>query len=205
MQEWFEALTTFEKIFWYIAIPFSLIFIIQLILTFIGLEGGSSDVGGDMPGLDDLSAGDTMHDTAQGAAHGFSFFTLRNFIAFFTVFGWTGIAAINGGMSKTGTIILAIVIGIAAMFVVSLLFYFIFRMAETGNVNFRLAIGKTATVYIPVRAARSNIGKVQADFQGGLREMQAVTDGAEDLSTGTTVKITGITGNNILIVEKINP
>lgn len=196
MQEWFETLTTFEKIFWYIAIPFSLIFIIQLILTFAGMDGHSSDVpaeGHDLGGHDSGS---------DSVSPGFSFFTLRNFIAFFTIFGWTGIAAVNSGAGKTTTIVLAIVCGIIAMLLISTLFYFIFRLAESGNANAKNAVGKSATVYIPVKAKRGNTGKVQVAFEGSLREMPAITDGEEDLSTGAQVMVSGITDHGVLIIEK---
>ena len=92
MQEWFEALSTFEKILWYISVPFTLIFIIQLVLTVAGLDGrklnkyinevDSNEVS--QPGVPDNSSHKEL------VSFGLSFFSLRNFIVFLMVFrlGW---------------------------------------------------------------------------------------------------------------------
>jgi len=205
MQEWWHSLDGFEQIFWYIALPFSLILFIQMILTFIGIGSeGSSDAGDFHDGsLIDADGDGTpdFHETGDPTA-GFHFFTLRNFIAFFTIFGWTGIAAINNGAGNFLTLVLAFIGGLIAMFIVAGLFYFISRMAESGNLNIKNAINTTGTVYLPLKARAAGKGKVNANVQGALREFEAITNGNEDLPTGTTVKITGIIGNNVLIVEK---
>jgi hypothetical protein len=217
MTEWWEALSNFEKVFWYVAIPFSLILIIQMILTFAGMGGEDADVGGgetDISGLDleadgDLDISDVSDTGDSGfnisdADPSFNFFTIRNFIAFFTLFGWAGIAAIDGGMNKTLTILIAIAAGLIAMTLVSALFYFISKMVDNGGaLKIRNALNQIGDVYIPIKANAGNVGKVQITVQGSLREMQAITKKEFDLPTGTVVKVTGIVSNSILVVEKI--
>lgn len=216
MTEWWETLTSFEKLFWYIAVPFSVILFIQLILTFAGMGGSDGDVGGgdtDISGLDldeDIDL-DLDTDSADGAdtdmsdvVPTFHFFTIRNFIAFFTMFGWAGIAAIKNGFSVTGTISIAIVAGLVAMLVVSALFYFLSKMQDSGGtLKIRNAVGKTGEVYIPILGKGKNIGKIQITVQGSLREMEAITRGKNDLPTGAVVKVMGVVSNNILVVEKV--
>ncbi len=204
MQTWWDALTSFEKILWLIAIPFSVIFIIQMLLSFIGIGGGATDPGSDIPDFQsDISDGshDIQHSN-EDAGPGFSFFTIRNFVAFFTVFSWSGIAMNNAGLGNTITILLAILLGILAMLLISALFYFIMKMADSGNVSVKNAIGATGKVYIPIKASKGNIGKVQVTFQGSLREMQAITQEDKDLPTNTIIKVTGLADDNILIVER---
>lgn len=208
MQDWWEIIPVFEKIFWYIAIPFSVILIIQMVLTFAGLGGDSSDVGGSITDGHDVDhSGVFNHDdtvVTGDAMPQFAIFTIRNFIAFFTVLGWTGIAAVRGGLSTIWVIVLALLLGLVAMFLVSALFYFISRLADSGgNLNIQNAINQIGTIYLPVKANGGNIGKIQLTVQGSVREMQAITKADEDLHTGTAVKVVGIASDSILIVEKI--
>lgn len=205
MQAWWDALSIIEKVFWLIAIPFSLVFIIQMILSFIGMGGGATDPGADISGLNMDSVSETHNSihSNEDAGPGFSFFTIRNFIAFFTVFSWSGIAFNNAGIGNGTTILLAILTGILAMLIISSLFYFAMKMADSGNISIKNAVGATGKVYLPIKAGKGNIGKVHVTFQGNLREMQAITNENSDLPTNTIVKVTGIAGDNILLVEKI--
>ncbi|MBL6963138.1 MAG: hypothetical protein ISR55_04895 [Bacteroidetes bacterium] len=211
MQDLWTSLSTFEQIFWYIAIPFSVILLIQLILTFAGMGGGSADIGEgvvDIPDADiDVdSDGVFNHDDSIMAGDGapqFGVFTIRNFIAFFTVFGWSGIAGIRGGLSTPWVIIVAAVLGVIAMLIISALFYFISKLADSGGtLIIKNAINQIGTVYIPIKASSGNIGKIQITVQDSLHELKALTKLKEDLPTGTVVKVTGLASDNVLVVEK---
>jgi len=52
MEQWWQALTSLEKFFYYIAIPSTVILALQFILTLIGLDGHDADMdsGGDVSG-----------------------------------------------------------------------------------------------------------------------------------------------------------
>lgn len=211
MTQWWETLSVFEKVLWFIAIPFSVILIIQMILTFAGMGGGDSDIGtGDVGSPDHDLSGDPSTDSGSdspGHFEGevsFNFFTIRNFIAFFTLFGWAGIAAYNSGVSIFWTIIIALFAGLVAMTLVSSLFYFLTKLQDTGGgLNIYNAVGQIGNVYIPIKAGGGNVGKIQVTVQGAVREMQALTRSEVDLPTGTVVKVTGIASGNIVVVEKI--
>lgn len=211
MQELWNDLTTFEQIFWYIAIPFSVILLIQLVLTFVGMGGGSADIGdtpSDIPDMDVdadsdgvFNHDDTLH--AGDASPQFGIFTIRNFIAFFTIFGWAGIAGNRADLSTAWVIILATILGVLAMLIISALFYFISKLADSGGaLEIRNAINKIGTVYLPIHAKSGNIGKIQVMVQDSLHELKALTKEDEDLSTGTVVKVVGLASDNVLIVEK---
>ena len=207
MTEWWNSFSSFEQVFWYIAIPFTVILFIQMILTFAGMGGTDADIGdADLPdtdadSVDNYDSGGNDFDMEPA----FHFFTIRNFIAFFTLFGWAGIAAFENGMDKTWTIIIAILVGLFAMLVVASLFYFMGKLVDGGGaLNLKNAVSKVGNVYIPIKANSESIGKVQINIQGSLRELQAMTKGAEDLKTGTIVKVVGVASNSILIVEKVS-
>ena len=70
------------------------------------------------------------------------------------------------------------------------LFYFAMKMADSGNISIKNAVGATGKVYLPIKAGKGNIGKVHVSFQGNLREMQAITNENTDLPTNTIVKVT---------------
>ena len=97
MTDWFSNLELFPKIYWGIALLGSLIFIIIMILTFLGGETDNLDT-------------DTEIESDTGI--GFQFITFKNLIGFFTLFGWSGIACIDAGLSKPLTIIISLVCGL---------------------------------------------------------------------------------------------
>jgi hypothetical protein len=125
MQEWFETLSTFEKILWYISIPFTLIFIIQLVLTIAGLDGRKLNRKIDEEDTEEV----IRHTDSQNSGRtelvsfGLSFFSLRNFIVFLMVFGWVGVYVYHKGLSRDMTLLFAVLAGVVTMVIFSVLFY----------------------------------------------------------------------------------
>lgn len=186
MATWFSSLEWFDKIFWVIAIIASLLFIIMLLVTFIG---GSIEVDADMDGDIDMDSG------------GFHFFTIKNLIAFFTIFGWVGIACIDADLSKAATITISFISGISMMFIMAGLFFAMTKLNDSGTLKIKNAVGAIGEVYMTVGAERRTIGKVNVRIQGALRELEALTDENEDLKQGAVVKVKEVTSNGILIVN----
>ncbi|WP_109097776.1 hypothetical protein [Aquimarina sp. AU58] len=191
MNEFFEGMSTFEQAYWIIAILGSIIFLIIFALTFIG----ASDV--------DMEADISDIDADDGGV-GFQFFTFKNVIAFFTIFGWTGILCIDNELSTIVTIVISSFAGLLMMILTSLLFFWMHKMAESGTLKIKNAIGAIGEVYLPIGANRSSIGKIQIKVQGSLRELEAVTDSEEILKTSTIVKVVEIIGSELLLVEKLS-
>jgi len=192
MKDFFEGMASLEYTYWLIALVGSAIFSIIFILTFIG---GGTDV--------DMEADGAEFDADDGGV-GFQFFTFKNVIAFFTIFGWTGIICINNDYETTTTIVLSTIAGLIMMFLTSMLFFWMNKLAESGTLKIKNAIGVIGEVYLPIGAERSNIGKVQIKVQGSLRELEALTDSDKDLKTGTLVKVVEIVSAEILLVEKLS-
>jgi len=192
MKEFFDGMSTFEQTYWVIALIGSVIFIIILIMTFLG---------GDMDS--DMEMDGTEFEADDGGV-GFQFFTLKNLVAFFTIFGWTGVVCTDYNLSNGLTLILAIVAGLLMMVVTSSLFYFMHRLAESGTLQMKNALGVIGDVYLPIGANRSKTGKVQIKVQGSLRELEALTDENEDLPTGAVVKVIEIISTELLLVETLS-
>jgi heme/copper-type cytochrome/quinol oxidase subunit 1 len=187
MIEWFHELPSFQKIYWLITTSATFIFVIILISSFMGADA------------DDIGDVDAEMDADTGA--GFQFFTLKNLIAFFTIFGWSGIASIDAGNEKSITIIISILCGLAMMTVMAAMFYYISKLTASGTLKMENALHAIGEVYLTVGAKRASIGKVQIKVQGSLRELDALTDYEEDLTQGNVVKVTQVTNNGILIIE----
>lgn len=186
--EWWNQLTSFEKIFWIIAIPATVAFIIQLVTTFLG---GDIDA--------DLEV-DTEIETDHGA--GVQFFTVKNLIAFFTIFAWTGIACIDAGLSKGLVVFIAFLAGLAMMTIMATIFYYANKLTENGSLDLKNALGAEGEVYLTIPANKGGYGKIQIKVQGALRELEAVTTDNVDLKTGSIAKVIDVSTNNILTVTK---
>jgi hypothetical protein len=199
VSEWWSAIPTFERVFWFFAIPFTLVFFIRLIASLMGL-GGSDDDGDFSDTGDDGDFGDGDGDGSNFLSD-FRLFTLQNFLIFFTGFGWAGIYAIHAGFGPAATIAFAFTVGALLMFAVAAMYYLINRLTESGTINMNNAVNATGRVYLPIPARRSGTGQVQITVQGSLREVEAMTDG-EALPTGTPIKVSAVLSQEVLIVEK---
>jgi len=190
MEQWFSDLATFEKVYWIIAGIGSLIFIFVLISTVMGADG--DDIDGDV---------DTDIDSDMGI--GFQFFTFKNLVAFFTIFGWSGISCIDAGFSNTTTILVSVSCGLVMMFIMGFLMLQISKLKSSGTLELKNAKNAIGEVYLTIGASRSKTGKVMVKVQGALRELDALTDNENGLKTGTAILVTEVTSSGILIVEQL--
>lgn len=196
MIEWWSSLGLLMKVLWGITAAASLIFVIQTVLTFLGVDG---DLGGDF----DVDAGGADIDMADGDS-GMGLLTFRNFVNFFLGFGWTAILLHEQIASVPVLLTVAVVIGIGLVAVVMLLFKWISGMQQSGNINiYTAAEGCQGKVYLKVPGARSGEGKVQITINNSVREYNAVTDG-DELPTGTDIWVVEVVNENTLLVEKSN-
>ena len=189
MEQWFSELATFEKVYWIVAIISSAIFIILLIMTLIG---------GD---VDDIGDVDAEIDIDSGI--GFQFLSFKNLMGFFSIFGWSGIACIEEGLSIGVTIIISVICGLLMMLAMATLFYYLSKLTSSGTLKMKNALDAIGEVYLTIGANRSTMGKVQITIQGGLRELEAMTDEEHDLVMGNIIKVKEVTDNGILIVEQL--
>lgn len=184
---WWQSVAFFEKIFWIIAILFSGLFLLQ---TVISLFSGD---------IDDIS-GDADDYVGDDDGISYQFFTIKNMVAFFTIFGWAGIAALNSGTGKLMTIVLALAGGAAMVLIMAVLLKNVHRLKYDGTMQIKNAIGQTGTTYLFIPAKRSGVGKVHIKVQGTLHELPAMTDEETEIATGQLIKVTAIINERILLV-----
>lgn len=178
-------LPPFEKVLWVVAIVSSLVFVVQTVMTFVGMDGD-----GDMGGSNVDMAVDTP----------FELFTFRNFINFFLGFGWTAIA-LKERFSVTVTVLLSVVAGVVLVAAVMYLFYLMSRMEQSGNIDlFKSAKGCRGKVYISI--PEGGVGKVQITIQGAVREYDALCRQG-GLVSGVPVVVVEAADESTLIVEKL--
>ncbi|WP_425234821.1 hypothetical protein [Ulvibacterium sp.] len=192
MEEWFAALTLFEKIYWVVALIASTILIILLILTLLGGDA------------EDMDAGDVDADVEGDHGIGFQFLSFKNLMGFLTIFGWSGIACLDEGLSKGLTVLISVICGLLMMLAMASLFYYLGKLQSSGTLRLKSALNQVGEVYLTIGAGRSKIGKVSITVQGTLRELEALTDEKKDLVLGNVVRVKAITENGLLIVELLN-
>ncbi len=183
---WWESLSSAHQVFWFIAIIFSVLFLMQFILLLIGFEAGGGSI--DHPG--DVGVYE----------HEFSALSMRSIIAFFTFFGWTGVLAINNHLNVWISVLLAGIVGLAAMFIVAYMVYKFSQLEQSGTLNLYNALDQPGEVYLSIPSQGKGVGKVHLKVDGTIREVDAITEG-DALKTGTSIKVIEIMNGNVLKVE----
>ncbi len=223
MAQWWQELTLELHIFYALGIASTVILLIQLFMTVIGLDhdaafdggvdggvdGGAFDGGVDGGAFDggvDGGAfdGAGLHD-ASAAEHssGLHVLSTRTIVAFLAGFGWTGVIARTGGISTGLSALAALAVGTVLMFMVYWLMRVLYGLRQSGNVDYRNAIGQVGTVYVRIPAAGVGTGQIQVLVQGRLATVAAVTDGPENITSGRKVKVTAQLSESILKVEAL--
>jgi H+/Cl- antiporter ClcA len=182
--KWFLQLQGFELILWCIALLFTLLFFIQTVISFF-IGGGDGDI-------------DDMGDDGHGDAT--SFFTIRNMIAFFTMFGWSGLAAYKSGIPNAWVIVIAVASGVLMTSVLYFIMSKANKLRQSGTLQMKNAVSGIGETYLRIPAQRNGIGKVQIQVQGRLMELEAMTDDGEDILTGRPIKVVSTLNERILLV-----
>ncbi len=135
-----------SQIFACMAVPATLLLLIQTIMMFFGF---GEDVPDDMP---DIPNGDELIPDGADVSglDGLRIFTLRGIIAFFVVFGWVGVVMDGIGCPLYVTLSVAAVCGFAMMFTLALLFRAILKLRNDGNTDNRNAIGVSGKVQLTI-------------------------------------------------------
>ena len=218
LSEWWEGLQFAEQILYCIAVPATLILIIQIILMLIGMgDSGAginpSDTSGlDMPdGFDGADVPDAAgvdldyHDISSHAdIADFRLLSVQSVIAFLCIFGWSGIAALSCGAAPWLAIAIGAVLGLGAMFLVAKIIQWSSKLTQNGNFNVKNLLGESGTVYIPIPPKGGGAGKINISCGERFMEFDAVTEEEKTLSTGSAVRVVDIIAGSTLVVEKIS-
>lgn len=197
--DWFQSLDPQVKPYWGIALVMSVIFIIQMVLTFIGI--GDTDTDADFGGVPDSADLPDGHADTLDTGGAVQLFTIRNTVNFLLGIGWGGVC-FSGIISNPILLaIVALVCGCALVAAFLVMLRQLLRLESQGSYRISEAVGMTCSVYIPIPENRTATGKVQISFHGSVQELPAMTDG-EALPSGTQVTVTEVINDSILIVAR---
>lgn len=181
VMEWYAGLTRIEQFLLAVAVFSTLVFVIQFMLTLLGLGDDA-----------DLDAGD------EGLGLG-DVFTLRNGISFLMGFSWGGLMAFDWGLTHPLLVgIFGAVLGTSLVGVNMLLLFGMAKLKHDGSIRLENAIAQQATVTLTIPESRSGVGKVLVPIQGRLKEYHAVTDG-EALPRNAVVIVNAVAGSQLVV------
>ncbi len=186
MLEWFATLGLPLFIFYGIAIVASLILIVQVGLMIFGLG-------------DDLDA--DMDDV--GDPGGLHILSLRSLTGFFGGFGWTGAILLGKGSSLVIAIVAGAGVGGVLMLSVAYLMSLLYSLRESGNIDYKDAIGQIGTVYLTIPPDQSGPGKIRVMIDGRLKVVLAYTKSNEQMSSERKVRVVAQLDARTLMVEPL--
>ncbi|MCH5142200.1 MAG: NfeD family protein [Clostridiales bacterium] len=190
MVEWYNGLSTFEQVYFWIALVASVFLVVQIILLCFSSFGGDVDLDGD--GEIDVAVDS-----------GVSLFTTKSLTAFLSIGGWAGLLTCSAvePYLQWLSIIVALVAGGAAWAGVYFALRGIAKMQCNGALQTEKLVGQRATVYVSIPQKRSGRGKITLEAQGKFTELDAVTDG-DRIAVDEVVEIVA-TQNECTVVKKV--
>ncbi|MDR0324637.1 MAG: NfeD family protein [Oscillospiraceae bacterium] len=202
MAAWWEGISLLEQIFVIIAAPSTLILIIQTVMLIFGggLDAPDSGLGSDVSGfgsdegMDGAESGIGDPDIQAADVDGLRLFSIRGIMTFLTVFGWSGAVMISMGMHPAAAAAVSGLLGFASLYGMARMIKALMKLQESGNVNYRRALGKTARVYLTIPPAGQGQGKINLMLGDSLGEFWAVTESSEPIPTGTAVRVVDLAG-----------
>ncbi|MGH2271519.1 NfeD family protein [Anaerohalosphaeraceae bacterium U12dextr] len=194
-----SAITGLELVFVSCAILGGGLFVIRLILMFVGGMHGDTDAG--MADSPEAGGTDFHHDMSESSDLSFKSLSLQGLTAFFMMFGLVGWAMLRQSKMPPGiSLIGAAAAGAGTVWLIKHIFQWAGKFQSSGTLNLHNAIGSGGTVYLTIKPGQT--GKVQVTIQERLVELEARSQSDQEIKTGESIRVVGVS-NNILIVEKI--
>ncbi len=200
MINWWNSLELTQQIFACIAIPSTLILLIQTVLLLIGIGGeGDGDADGDLDGDVD---GD-VDDGIDGGDDGLALFSVRGIMSMLAVMGWSAMALLETPLPSLVSILISVALGVLILFLLAYVMKLIYKLQNSGNIDLGNAVGKMAQVYIPIPPNGSGAGKVHLTIQEQYCEFGAITAMGTKIKTGSYVRVVAVDEAGMLVVEPL--
>jgi hypothetical protein len=184
------GLTWIEIIYWASTIIGGTLFILRVVMMFLGGSAGDD-------ALD--SAIDSGGDPIE-ADVSFKLMSIQGLTSFFMMFGLVGLALLKAGLAVFITVLGGMVAGLVTVAITGLIFSQMKRLQSEGTINIQNTIGTEGNVYLTI--PKNGTGQVQIIAQGSLKIFNAVSSSKSMIPTGDKVQVVGIASGNTLIVEK---
>ena len=190
LELWYSGLAGAERFFWTVALLASAVFLIQALLTLVGMDADT-----------DFDMSDMHADTMDNGG-ALSLFSIRSLINFLVGFGWAGVTFLGCGLHISLVVCLSGVVGVAFAYMYLFMRRQLKKLERNGAYKISDCVGMSGQVYLRIPAKGTGKGKVQISVNVSVVEVNAVTDG-EAIPTGTTVRVAAICGTD-LKVERQN-
>lgn len=194
--EWYNALPSTLQVYWVIALITSLIFLIQMVMTFIGI--GDADTDMDFGDGVDFSDGNTLD--VGGAMQ---LFSIRNVVNFLLGLGWGGVCLYSLIPNPIVLAIVSVLVGALFVYIFLLIYKQMLKLEKNGAYRIDDCVGQIVDVYLAIPAKRSGVGKVQISFSGSVQELAALTDSDEPIRSGSKVRVLEIIDTSTVLVQKL--
>jgi membrane protein implicated in regulation of membrane protease activity len=179
-----EAMDATERSYWLLSMGVTIVFLIQMVLTFVGMDfDGDTDLDFD--------------------ASGFHLFTLKSLVNFLLGYGWTCALLYTSVSSLWLLNLMGIAVGCFLVYIIFAIMRFVMRFDEDGTFHLKDAVGAVGDIYLRVPEQRSGTGKIQFSKNGTTYEYDAVTDDHIPLATGDKARIIEVVGNSLVVVERV--
>lgn len=182
-----EAAANPWKVYYYIAIFSTILFIFKLILfSFTG--GGESEVIADF---------NTETDTDPS----FGFFSFQSITAFFMGFGWMGYAALTQfSFGHKMSFLLAFAVGFMFMFMSATLMFLAKKLEKKVTNDKADALNKIGKAYTSFHPDSN--GQIEIEINGKLQVANAVNKTKESINSFDLVRVVKVQ-NDLLYIEKV--
>jgi membrane protein implicated in regulation of membrane protease activity len=197
-----DELSGLELLFVICAAFGTILFVIRLVLMFIGGGGEEGAADADAGGMDGADGHDLGgHDLADSDLS-FKALSLQGITAFFMMFGLVGWALVRQGNVPAALSILGgTIAGLATVWIMKKIFQAAGALQSSGTLDLQNAIGQEGLVYLTIHPGQ--IGKVQVVVQGRLSVLNAIAeDKTEEIKTGQRVWVVRVSADT-LVVEKL--
>ena len=195
-----------ENVFIFCSVLGGTILVVQTVLAAVGFGFGGLDVDIDLGDTDmgvvDMADGAVGHSHSFGD-HMFKVISIRTMIAgitFFGLSGWLTLVCTEG--NQVFAMIVAILAGMAAIYLVYFLYRWINAMRYQGNVSGDQLVGAVGSVYVRIPAQGKGAGKVLVSQQNRTMEYEAFSSGRE-LPTGTQITVLKVISPTAVEVSEV--
>ncbi|HSL29433.1 MAG TPA: hypothetical protein VK900_09565 [Anaerolineales bacterium] len=185
------GLTFIEIIYWASTIIGGTLFLLRLIMLFVGGDAGEHDAD---------SALDVAGEHPE-ADISFKLLSVQGLTSFFMMFGLVGLALLRAGLPVLVTVLGGMIAGLVTVAVTGVIFTQMKRLQTEGTIHIQNTVGTQGSVYLTI--PKNGTGQVQIIAQGSLKIFDAVSNNKNTIATGENVHVVGVAGGNTLIVEKI--
>ena len=201
MNTWWSSIPMNEKFYWYLAIPFTVVFIIQIGALLLGIGEGGFDF--EDAGIGEVDSGNFDFDgDGMIVPLGKRVINIRNIIYFFTIFSWCGILFTKDGKGVITTFIFSFLLASIVVAILVVILSLLMKATANGLMDKNNAVGQKGKVYLKIPKKGEGVGCIHLIVQGSFRELEAVSVDDEIL-TGEEVEVIGVQEDGILQVKKI--